>query len=160
MFGVDIVSFSILGIIGRGIAMKNKKDEMKLSEIFNKIGVNNPNEIIQYETFEKLVDNFSKLPKESLEDVLRNIPNFQELVKQYMENLNLSYNKIIDDLIEEKRKVEILNEIKSIRKTIILKDTIYNIQNNKILQIGAGVVVTIVGVVVTIAGVLLAKGKR
>ena len=65
--------------------------------------MNNPNEIIQDETFAKLVDNFSKLPKESLESVLKNIPNFQELAKQYMENLNISYNKIVDDLIEEKK---------------------------------------------------------
>ncbi|MES9695032.1 hypothetical protein ABWK39_26960 [Bacillus toyonensis] len=147
---------------------KKEKDEIKLSKVLDKIGVNNPNEIIKDETFAKLVDNFSKLPKESLEGVLQNIPNFKELVKQYMENLNHSYNKIINDLIEEKRmlykmldkdnlsdsqRVEIMNEIRSIRRAIVIKDTFYNMQNNKALQIGAWAVVTI-------AGALVMKGRK
>ncbi|UUV26391.1 MULTISPECIES: hypothetical protein [Lysinibacillus] len=147
---------------------KEEKSEIKLSKILDKIGMNNPNEIIQDETFAKLVDNFSKLPKESLESVLKNIPNFQELAKQYMENLNISYNKIVDDLIEEKKilykmlekdnisdnqRVEIMNEIRSIRRTILMKDTIYNVQNNKVFQLG-------VGAIITIAGALIVKERK
>ena len=96
--------------------------------------------------------------------MLKNIPNFQELAKQYMDNLNHSFDKVVDNLIEEQRmlykmlekdtlsdsqRVEIMNEIRAIRKEIRYKDIVYNIQNNKAFQIGALAVITIAGALAT-----------
>ena len=101
-------------------------------------------------------------PKESLEVVLEKIPNFQELAKSYMDNLKHSYDKVMDDLIEEKKHLyrkmdkenlsgderrEIMQEIKSIRKMIIIKDALYNIQNNKVFEIGVIALTVIVGAI-------------
>lgn len=169
MFKENVVLFFYI-MVNRRITMKskNEKDAIKLSKILNKIGVNSPSEIVKGETFAKLVENFSKLPVETLENVLKNIPNFQELAKQYMDNLNHSFDKVVDNLIEEQRmlykmlekdnltdsqRVEIMNEIRAIRKEIRYKDIVYNIQNNKAFQIGALAVVTI-------AGALATKGRK
>ena len=46
-----------------------------------------------------------------------------------------------------------MNEIRSIRRTILMKDTIYNVQNNKVFQLG-------VGAIITIAGALIVKERK
>ena len=81
-----------------------------------------------------------------------------------MDNLNHSFDKVVDNLIEEQRmlykmlekdtlsdsqRVEIMNEIRAIRKEIRYKDIVYNIQNNKAFQIGALAVITIAGALAT-----------
>ncbi len=129
--------------------MDELKEEKKLSKILDKIGVKSPAEIIDIDQIDTLVNNLSKLQKESLEQLIGTIPNFKEITTKYMENLNLSYNKVMDDLIEEKKalytmlnkenltdqdKVMIFNEIREIRRTLLLKDTMYNVMNNKVFQ--------------------------
>jgi hypothetical protein len=128
--------------------------EKRISKVLDKIGVKSPTEIINTDQMDKLVENLSKLPKESLDQFLGMIPNFKELTKQYMDNLNLSYNKVMDDLIEEKKRLYgflekdnfskddraiILNEIREIRRLILIKDTLYNVMNNRIFQVCATV---------------------
>jgi hypothetical protein len=130
----------------------------KIAKVLNKIGVKSPTEILDIDQIDKLVENLTKLPKESLEQFLGMIPNFKELTKQYMDNLNMSYNKVVNDLIEEKKQLYamldketlsekdrtfIFEEIREIRRTILLRDTMYNVMNNKAFQVGATIVTVV-----------------
>lgn len=127
---------------------------IKIAKVLNKVGVKSPTEIMNIDQIDKLVENLSKLPKESLEQFLGMVPNFKELTKQYLDNLNMSYNKVVNDLIEEKKQLYsmldkenltekdrtlIMEEIREIRRTILLRDTMYNVMNNKAFQVGATV---------------------
>ena len=133
------------------MANDHDKNSMKLKKVFDKLGIEDAKEIIDIEKFEGLIENLSKLPAEALESLVGKIPNFTELSKMYLDNLNHSYDKVINDLIEEKKllysmlqkgdmsdrdKAWVLSEIKEIRKTILIKDTLYNIQNNKVFKVG------------------------
>ncbi|WP_100333090.1 hypothetical protein [Bacillus alkalisoli] len=140
----------------------NPKEEKKLDKVMKKIGVKSPTEIISEEQLDKFIENLSKLPKESLDTIVANIPNFKEITIKYMDNLNLSFNKVMDDLMEEKKalyalldkenitkeeKVFIFKEIKDIRRTILVKDTMYNVMNNKAFQFSMTVAITVVSAV-------------
>ena len=125
---------------------------MKIKKVLHKLSVEDANEIVDIEKFEGLIQNLSKLPAEALESLVSKIPNFTELSKMYLDNLNHSYDKLMDDLIEEKKnlylmlqkedlsdsdKAWVMGEIKDIRRTMLIKDTLYNIQNNKVFKVGA-----------------------
>jgi hypothetical protein len=135
----------------------------KIAKVLNKIGVKSPTEILDIDQIDKLVENLTKLPKESLEQFLGMIPNFKELTKKYMDNLNMSYNKVVNDLIEEKKQLYtmldketlsekdrtfIFEEIREIRRTILLRDTMYNVMNNKAFQVGATIVTVVASAVI------------
>jgi hypothetical protein len=128
-----------------------EKNLKKINRVFDKIGVEDANEIVDIEKFSGLIENLSKLSTEALESLVGKIPNFTELSKMYLDNLNHSYDKLMDDLIEEKKmlysmlqkgdlsdsdKAWVLSEIKEIRRTMLIKDTLYNIQNNKVFKVG------------------------
>ncbi|MED4019193.1 hypothetical protein [Sutcliffiella cohnii] len=134
------------------MANENEKNLMKIKKVLDKLGVENANEIVDIEKFEGLIQNLSKLPAEALESLVSKIPNFTELSKMYLDNLNHSYDKLMDDLIEEKKnlysmlqkedlsdsdKAWLMGDIKDIRRTMLIKDTLYNIQNNKVFKVGA-----------------------
>jgi hypothetical protein len=134
------------------LANKDEKKLMKIKKVFDKLGVEDAKEIVDIKKFEGLIQNLSKLPVEALESLVSSIPNFTELSKLYLDNLNHSYDKLMDDLIEEKKnlysmlqkedlsdsdKAWVLGEIKDIRRTMLIKDTLYNIQNNKVFKVGA-----------------------
>ncbi|WP_066415274.1 hypothetical protein [Sutcliffiella cohnii] len=134
------------------MANENEKNLLKIKKVLDKLGVEDANEIVDIEKFEGLIQNLSKLPAEALESLVSKIPNFTELSKMYLDNLNHSYNKLMDDLIEEKKnlysmlqkedlsdsdKAWLMGEIKDIRRTMLIKDTLYNIQNNKVFKVGA-----------------------
>ena len=135
---------------------------MKTKKILDKLGVEDAKEIVDIEKFEGLIQNLSKLPAEALENLVSKIPNFTELSKLYLDNLNHSYDKLMDDLIEEKKnlysmlqkeelsdsdKAWVMGEIKDIRRTMLIKDTLYNIQNNKVFKVGAAALTIAVAVV-------------
>ncbi|MBF0705998.1 hypothetical protein IQ283_05205 [Alkalihalobacillus hwajinpoensis] len=132
--------------------MANEKNLMKINKVLDKLGVEDAKEIVDIEKFEGLIENLSKLPAEALESLVSKIPNFTELSKMYLDNLNHSYDKLMEDLIEEKKnlytmlqkedlsdsdKAWMMSEIKDIRRTMLIKDTLYNIQNNKVFKVGA-----------------------
>ncbi|WP_066307345.1 hypothetical protein [Bacillus sp. FJAT-29814] len=134
------------------MANDNEKNLKKIKKVFDKLGVEDAKEIIDIEKFEGLIQNLSKLPAEALESLVSKIPNFTDLSKMYLDNLNHSYNKLMNDLIEEKKnlysmlqkedlsdsdKAWVMSEIKDIRRTMLIKDTLYNIQNNKVFKVGA-----------------------
>ncbi|KAA0544643.1 hypothetical protein FZW96_19740 [Bacillus sp. BGMRC 2118] len=134
------------------MANESEKNLMKIKKVLDKLGVEDAKEIVDIEKFEGLIQNLSKLPAEALESLVSKIPNFTELSKMYLHNLNHSYDKLMDDLIEEKKnlysmllkedlsdsdKAWVMSEIKDIRRTMLLKDTLYNIQNNKVFKVGA-----------------------
>ncbi|WP_067724514.1 hypothetical protein [Oceanobacillus damuensis] len=134
------------------MANEDEKNLMKIIKVLDKLGVEDANEIVDIEKFEELIQNLSKLPAEALESLVSKIPNFTELSKMYLDNLNHSYDKLMDDLIEEKNnlysmlqkgdlsdsdKAWMMGEIKDIRRTMLIKDTLYNIQNNKVFKVGA-----------------------
>ncbi|MEK3806690.1 hypothetical protein MHB63_09140 [Bacillus sp. FSL H8-0547] len=131
---------------------ENEKNLVKINKVLDKIGVEEAKEIVDIEKFEGLIQNLSKLPEEALESLVSKIPNFTELSKMYLDNLNHSYDKLMDDLIDEKKnlysilqkedlsdsnKAWVMGEIKDIRRTMLIKDTLYNIQNNKVFKVGA-----------------------
>jgi hypothetical protein len=134
------------------LANENEKNLMKIKKVLDRLSVEDANEIVDIEKFEGLIQNLSKLPAEALESLVSKIPNFTELSKMYLDNLNHSYDKLMDDLIEEKKnlysmvqkedlsdsdKAWMMGEIKDIRRTMLIKDTLYNIQNNKVFKVGA-----------------------
>lgn len=82
---------------------ENEKNLVKINKVLDKIGVEEAKEIVDIEKFEGLIQNLSKLPEEALESLVSKIPNFTELSKMYLDNLNHSYDKLMDDLIDEKR---------------------------------------------------------
>ena len=131
---------------------ENEKNLVKTKKALYKLGVEDAKEIVDIEKFEGLIENLSKLPAEALESLVSKIPNFTELSKMYLDNLNHSYDKLMEDLIEEKKnlysmlqkedlsdsdKAWMMSEIKDIRRTMLIKDTLYNIQNNKVFKVGA-----------------------
>jgi hypothetical protein len=145
---------------------ENEKNLVKTKKVLNKLGVEDAKEIVDIEKFEGLIENLSKLPAEALESLVSKIPNFTELSKMYIDNLNYSYDKLMDDLIDEKKnlyvmlqeedlsgsdKAWVMGEIKDIRRTMLIKDTLYNIQNNKVFKVGA--------TALTIAAVAVAGNK-
>jgi 50S ribosomal subunit-associated GTPase HflX len=145
------------------------KNIKKINKVLNRIGVDDANEIIDINKFTDLVENLSKLPAEALESLVSKIPNFTELSKMYLDNLNHSYNKVMDDLIEEKKmlfsmiqkgnlsdsdKAWVMSEIKEIRRTMLIKDTIYTIQNNKVFKVG------VAALTVAVAAVAGSKMKK
>jgi hypothetical protein len=134
------------------LANENEKNLMKIKKVLDKLGVEDAKEIVDIEKFEGLIQNLSKLPAEALESLVSKIPNFTELSKMFLDNLNHSYDKLMDDLIEEKKnlylmlqkedlsdsdKAWVMGEIKDIRRTMLIKDTLYNVQNNKVFKVGA-----------------------
>lgn len=144
------------------MANDNEKNLIKIKKVFDKLGVEDAKEIVDIEKFEGLIQNLSKLPAEALESLVSKIPNFTELSKMYLENLNHSYDKLMNDLIEEKKtlysmlqkgdlsdsdKAWVMSEIKDIRRTMLIKDTLYNIQNNKVFKVGAAAITIGVGAV-------------
>jgi hypothetical protein len=133
------------------LANDNEKNLMKIKKVFDKLGIEDAKEIVDIEKFEGLIENLSKLPADALESLVSKIPNFMELSKMYLDNLNHSYDKLMNDLIEEKKnlysmiqkgdlsdsdKAWVLSEIKEIRRIMLIKDTLYNIQNNKVFKVG------------------------
>jgi hypothetical protein len=134
------------------LANENEKNLMKIKKVLDKLGVEDAKEIVDLEKFEGLIGNLSQLPAEALESFVSKIPNFTELSKMYLDNLNHSYDKLMEDLIEEKKnlysmlrkedlsdtdKAWVMGEIKDIRRTMLIKDTLYNIQNNKVFKVSA-----------------------
>jgi hypothetical protein len=120
------------------LANDNEKNLMKVKKVFDKLGVEDAKEIVDIEMFEGLIENLPKLPVEALESLDSKIPNFTELSKMYLDNLNHSYDKLMNDLIEEKKnlysmiqkgdlsasdKAWVLSEIREIRRTMLIKDT-------------------------------------
>jgi hypothetical protein len=145
---------------------ENEKNLVKTKKVLYKLGVEDAKEIVDIEKFEGLIENLSKLPAEALESLVSKIPNFTELSMIYLDNLNHSYDKLMDDLIDEKKnlysmlqkedlsgsdKTWVMGEIKDIRRTMLIKDTLYNIQNNKVFRVGAAAL--------TIAAVAVAGNK-
>ncbi|MCA1060300.1 hypothetical protein LCL96_15280 [Rossellomorea aquimaris] len=145
---------------------ENEKNLEKTKKVLDKLGVEDAKEIVNIAKFEGLIENISKLPVEALESLVSKIPNFTELSKMYIDNLNYSYDKLMDDLIDEKKnlylmlqkkdlsdsdKAWVMGEIKDIKKTMLIKDTLYNIQNNKVFKVGAAAL--------TIAAVTVAGNK-
>lgn len=145
---------------------ENEKNLVKTKKVLNKLGVEDAKEIVDIEKFEGLIENLSKLPAEALESLVSKIPNFTELSKMYIDNLNYSYDKLMNDLIDEKKnlyvmlqeedlsdsdKAWVMGEIKDIRRSMLIKDTLYNIQNNKVFKVGAAAL--------TIAAVAVAGNK-
>jgi hypothetical protein len=145
---------------------ENEKNLLKTKKVLNKLDVEDAREIVDIEKFEGLIENLSKLPAEALESLVSKIPNFTELSKMYIDNLNYSYDKLMDDLIDEKKnlyvmlqeedlsgsdKAWVMGEIKDIRRTMLIKDTLYNIQNNKVFKVGV--------TALTIAAVAVAGNK-
>ena len=119
--------------------MENK-DEKKVEKVLQKVGVSKVAEIINTKQLGILIDNLSKLPKESLQQLVDNIPNFSQLSSRYLDDIKSSHEKYSDKLEREMDKLygllekdikgldkaDILQEIRRVRRLLWMDRLLYS----------------------------------
>lgn len=142
------------------------KEEKKLEKILQKAGVSKVSEIINTEQLGILIDNLSNLPKESLQQLVDNIPNFSDLSKRYLDDVKSSHDKYSDKLEKEMDKLysilekdivgldkaEVLQEIRRVRRLLWMDRLMYS-HEMKVVYTGGVAVLSVV------AAAML-KGKK
>lgn len=133
------------------------KEEKKLEKVLRKAGVSNVSEIINTEQLGILIDNLSNLPKESLQQLVDNIPNFSDLSTRYLDDVKSSHNKYSDKLEKEMDrlysilekdivgldKAEILQEIRRVRRLLWMDRLMYS-NEMKVVYTGGVAVLSVV----------------
>jgi len=118
------------------VSILDNKSEKKVE----KVGVSKMSEIINTKQLDVLIDNLSKLPKESLQELIDKIPNFSELSTRYLDDIKYSHEKYSDRLEREMDKLygllekdikgldkaKILQEIRRVRRLLWMDKLLYS----------------------------------
>lgn len=133
--------------------MENK-DERKVEKILQKVGISKISEMINTKQLGILIDNLSKLPKESLQQLVDSIPNFSDLSTRYLDDIKSSHEKYSDRLGKEMDKLysllekdikgldkaDILQEIRRVRRLLWMDRLMYSNEMKVVYTAGAAVV--------------------
>jgi hypothetical protein len=132
--------------------MENK-DEKKVEKVLQKVGVSKVSEIINTKQLGILIDNLSKLPKESLQQLVDKIPDFSQLSTRYLDDIKLSHEKYSDRLEREMDKLyellekdikgldksDILQEIRRVRRLLWMERLMYSKEMKAVYTAGVAV---------------------
>lgn len=138
--------------------MENK-EEKKIEKVLSKVGVSSISEIVNPKQLDILIENLSKLPKESLQQLVDKISNFHELSTRYLDDIKSSHEKYSDRLEREMDKLyellekdikgldksDILQEIRRVRRLLWMERLMYSKEMKAVYTAG----VTVVSVVAT-----------
>lgn len=138
--------------------MENK-GEKRIKKVLSRVGVSSISEIVNPKQLDILVDNLSKLSKETLQQLIDKIPNFHELSTRYLDDIKSSHEKYSHKLEREMHKLyellekdikglnksDILQEIRRVRRLLWMERLMYSKEMKAVYTAG----VTIVSVVAT-----------
>lgn len=133
--------------------MENK-EEKKIEKVLSKVGVSSISEIANPKQLDILIENLSKLPKESLQQLVDKIPNFHELSTRYLDDIKSSHEKYSDRLEREMDKLyellekdikgldksDILQEIRRVRRLLWMERLMYSKEMKAVYTAGVAVV--------------------
>lgn len=133
--------------------MENK-EEKKIEKVLSKVGVSSISEIVNPKQLDILIENLSKLPKESLQQLVDKIPNFHELSTRYLDDIKSSHEKYSDRLEREMDKLyellekdikgldksDILQEIRRVRRLLWMERLMYSKEMKAVYTAGVAVV--------------------